>query len=297
MIALLVAGTGVRAYAQDRPLAPLILRLPGSTRALAMGGADIGGREDDVLFYNPAQLAVARGTSLSTEAYTRANLFTTFSTVFSFGPGAIGIGAQSLLYTDAPGSYSPPAVLGQTDPLPATDMALTIGYGQRFKYNTRIGGAITLLDDQVGASRDSRAAFEAGIARDMLKGTFGLSVQNVGDAARTPRRKNSHARTCIAWLPMERHARWPLRPHGYHHNCGHRLHRGGFVSGSAGGELGYGWIDGYSVAVRGGVRRPGDGEGPWTAGLGFTADRISLDYAFESRDHAHGAHRIGVRIR
>jgi hypothetical protein len=40
-----------------------------STRGLAMGNANLAGRDDDVLFYGPAQLAVARGTSVAAERY------------------------------------------------------------------------------------------------------------------------------------------------------------------------------------------------------------------------------------
>src|SRR5262249_17247880 len=82
-----------------------------------------------------------------------------------------------------------------------------------------------------------------------------------------------------------------------------------FVSPSGGVEIGYSWLDGYSVALRAGARRPFPGETPFTAGAGFNMDRLSIDYAIEAL-HAtqfftngtqhvstHVAHRIGLRIR
>ena len=48
---------------------------------------------------------------------------------------------------------------------------------------------------------------------------------------------------------------------------------------SGGAELGYSWLDGYSVALRAGARRPLPARQPFTAGAGFTMDRLSIDYA------------------
>ena len=42
---------------------PLRLPIGASTRGIAMADANTAGRDDDVIFYGPAQLAIARGTS------------------------------------------------------------------------------------------------------------------------------------------------------------------------------------------------------------------------------------------
>ena len=49
--------------------------------------------------------------------------------------------------------------------------------------------------------------------------------------------------------------------------------------------------------ARAGVRRPVPGEAPFTAGLGFTMDRLSIDYAVEALSGSRAGHRIGLRIR
>ena len=73
--------------------------------------------------------------------------------------------------------------------------------------------------------------------------------------------------------------------------------RGGDVAVAGGGELSLVPLQGYAITARAGARRTlAPGERPVTAGLGFTRDRLSLDYAYEpfaSRD----AHRVGVRVR
>ncbi|MFI5227485.1 MAG: hypothetical protein ACHQWU_00365, partial [Gemmatimonadales bacterium] len=71
----------------------------------------------------------------------------------------------------------------------------------------------------------------------------------------------------------------------------------GFLSPAGGLEMGYSWLDGYSIALRGGARRPERGEGPLTAGAGFTMDRLSIDYALDTSTRGRVAHRLGLRIR
>jgi hypothetical protein len=73
--------------------------------------------------------------------------------------------------------------------------------------------------------------------------------------------------------------------------------RDGFVVPAGGGEMSYSWLDGYTVILRAGGRRPEHGENPFTAGLGFTVDRLSIDYALETLSGSRVANRIGLRIR
>src|SRR5262245_9695892 len=80
------------ATAHDR-FPGLVLRLPASVRMLGMGNAAVAGRDDDVLFYNPAQLVAARGTSLSYERLTPFSSTGVVSSVIRFNTGGIAIGA------------------------------------------------------------------------------------------------------------------------------------------------------------------------------------------------------------
>ena len=73
--------------------------------------------------------------------------------------------------------------------------------------------------------------------------------------------------------------------------------RGGWVAPAGGAELGYSWLDGYTIAVRAGARRPATGESPVTAGAGLSLDRLSIDYALETLRGSRFAHRIGLRVR
>lgn len=290
--ALLLVGAAA-AGAQEFPLAPLVARLPGGTRALAMANADAGGRESDVIFYNPAQIAVARGTGGSAEFYTGANLLVTFSTVLGIGPGALGVGVQSLTFSNADIAYASPNALGTSGAFPSSGLVFAVGYAQPL-FGFRAGVNAKLLEQSIGSSRDSRGSLDVGLSRDLLDGTLGLSVQNFGPAFRTFLGAMSQpTRTNLGFTTN----RYEVGPFDVSAAATTSLLRGRDFVAAGGGEVAYSWLDGYSVAVRGGVRRATEGEGPWTLGFGFNADRVSLDYAFESRYHTHGAHRIGVRIR
>jgi hypothetical protein len=290
--ALLLVG-GPTAGAQEFPLAPLIARLPGGTRALAMANADAGGRESDVIFYNPAQLAVARGEAGSVEFYTGANLLVTLSTVVDIGPGAIGVGVQSLTFSNADFAYASPDALGTSGTFPSSGLIFAVGYAQPL-FGMRAGVNAKLMEQSIGSSRDSRGSLDAGLSRDLLNGTLGLTVQNFGPAFRSYYGPVSQpTRTSLGFTT----GRYLAGPFDVTAAATTSLLRGrDFVAGG-GGEISYSWLDGYAVAGRAGIRRAAEGEGPWTAGIGITADRVSLDYAYESRYHRPGAHRIGVRIR
>lgn len=293
LISALLAATAAAAGAQEYPLAPLIARLPGGTRALAMANADAGGREDDVIFYNPAQLAVARGTSASAEFYTGANLLATLSTAMSVGGGGLGIGVQSLTFSSDAAPFANPDALGTSSLLPASGLLLTAGYA-RSVFGLRVGAAAKLLQQEIGAARDTRAALDLGLARDLWRGTAGFSVQNIGPAFRTVTGRVSQPERANLGFSSGRYEAGPFDLSGA---ATASVLRGRSFAAGAGGEMSYSWLEGYAIAARAGVRRAAEGEGPWTAGFGISADRFSLDYAFETRDNRPGAHRIGVRIR
>src|SRR5262245_65460375 len=93
--------------AQDHAYTGLVLRLPSSARTLAMGNVGIVGRDDDVLFYNPAQLVAARGTSVSAERFSRFARSGTLSSVIRFNNGGIGIGGTVSNYRSVTGNQFP----------------------------------------------------------------------------------------------------------------------------------------------------------------------------------------------
>ncbi len=70
-----------------------------------------------------------------------------------------------------------------------------------------------------------------------------------------------------------------------------------FVIPSGGLEANYSWLSGYNIALRAGARRPMVGEDAFTAGAGFSLDRVTLDYGLETLSGGRVGHRVGIRVR
>jgi hypothetical protein len=295
--------------AQDRPYAGIVLRVPASTRALALGNANVAGRDDDVIFYSPAQLAVARGTSISGERYTATTSGGSLSTLVRIGSGGIGFGASWLSYATEgtyPGSRADFTTSGGFG---GSSFLAAVGLAQTFK-GFRIGVAGKYVREELAVSED-RALVDVGVGRDFtiwIPFQAALSLQNLGsdfssdavlvtpdelpglgnapDRARLPMRASLGLSSGAPVGPLDLAALAQLS-----------VLRDGFVAPAGGIEAGYSWLDGHSIALRAGARRPENGEGVLTAGAGFSVDRISIDYALETLTGGRTAHRVGLRIR
>jgi hypothetical protein len=286
--------------AQDENVAPLILRLPSSTRALAMGNVGVAGRDDDVLFYNPAQLVTARGMSVSAEQFSSTARTGALSSVTRFNSGGIAIGATIAQYQSPIGAYPlarPDLVAGGA--VHGSAGTLALGMAQVFK-SVRLGGVAKLVDEQIGQSRNTRAVFDAGAGRDFFGYTFGLAVQNIGESF-APTTVPGSGIIAVSHMPLRATlgvARgWFFNTFDVAATAAVSTLRDGFVVPAGGAELGWSWLDGYTLLLRAGARRPEVGEGPVTAGAGFTMDRLSIDYALESLSGSRVAHRVGLRVR
>ncbi|HET6701513.1 MAG TPA: hypothetical protein VFH14_06910, partial [Gemmatimonadaceae bacterium] len=89
------------ALAQGGRTSAIVLELPASARALALGGAYVtAGADDAALFYNPSQLATVEGraASMSVQPYIEGSTLGALSAAFQLGPGTVGVGVQVLSY-------------------------------------------------------------------------------------------------------------------------------------------------------------------------------------------------------
>ena len=292
-LALLFAAAARPAGAQEFPLAPLIARLPGGTRALAMANADLGGRGSDMIFYNPAQLALAGGASASAEFYTHGDLLAGFSTVLDAGTGRIGVGVQSLTFSSASQTYAAPGGLGGDAPLRSSGLIVAAGYA-RSVARFRFGVSAKMLRQEIGTVRDTRPSLDAGVSYDVWDGTAAVSVLNVGPSLRTFNGTASQPTRAGIGFTSGRYEAGPLEVDA---TAAASVLRARSFAASAGGEVVYRWRGGWAVAAQAGVRRAAEGEGPWTAGASLASGRFTLQYAFESRDGRPGANRIGAWIR
>lgn len=332
----LVTGGGIatlpaRVLAQaGGPYAPLVLSLPAGTKPLAFGNVGIASRDDDVLFYNPAQLVVARGMSGSFERYSANSLGGTLSSVTRFSNNAFAIGARFADYRGLPISvisdFGPGVPITEfpldrrtslgSGPVEGLTSEATVGYATTFK-GVRLGVAAKYSADEIPAVRIQTGALDVGVAKDVARFyTVALAVQNIGESTSlrcVMHDEGGHAPCEVAVEPGQPGfgvpVYLPLRTTlggSFSHELGEfdfastaavSLLRSNFVIPAGGAELGYSWLDGYSVALRAGARRPLPGEGTFTAGAGVNVDHLSIDYALETLSGSRVAHRIGLRIR
>lgn len=321
-LAYFTVAQPVRLEAQSGgPYAPIVLTLPTGPRTLAMGNVGIASRDDEVLFFNPAQLAVARGMSASAERYSAGANGGTVSAVTRLGSGGVAVGMRMVNYATDFGGF--PAnrttmLIPESVGAPGTSAEATAGLAQVFK-GVRVGLAAKYATDQASNVRAHRAAVDVGLSKDFKRYfTAALSVQNLskpisfscvdarfapgcGPPPGIPVAPSPDWGLAKAYLPLRTTAgvagSGPLGPLDVTATAAVSLLRDSFVMPAGGGEVSYSWLDGYAVAIRAGVRRPILGESPFTAGAGFTRDRLSIDYAIEALSGGRSAHRIGLRIR
>lgn len=284
----------------------IFLPASASTRALGVGDANVAGRDDDVIFYNPAQVAVARGTSAAVERYGLERNGGTVAAAVPFGAGGFGVGATLASSPHLPcGTDTPPYEL---PPVSGHRLVAAAGVAQSWKH-TRFGLAAKYVEEQIGSGSSSAPLLDVGVGHDYqlfdrAAITLGAAIQNIGNRDRqdiatiTPLTTSLGAATGFPVGPLDLAIAgrvdmpwWEARSVRYSRD----LHAGGGV------EVGYSWLDGYSVALRGGVRRRDHdfGTGNWTGGASLVLDRITIDYAFEQLIWPDNgvAHRIGLRVR
>lgn len=305
---LLTAGVASGASAQCLPL-----RLPigASTRALGMGDANTAGGDDDVIFYSPAQLAVARGTSASVERYSDRLTGGAMSSSSRIASGGIGVGAQ--IVEGSNDAQCQIASVGPTGafvfspaPRAVSRMLAVVGVAQAFK-GMRLGASAKYAGEQAGDQRTSRVMLDAGASRDMTVGDFipltvALAVQNIGTSATDTLQLNTPLRAALGMA-----SGGPVGPidltvaaqAAVEQNGTQTLTRHGRLIGGLGTEIGYTWLDGYSVALRLGERVPPTRTDlrHFTFGAGLVLDRVAIDYAAEGQVGFRVAHRVGVRLR
>jgi predicted aminopeptidase len=186
---LALAALGARrAAGQDGGRnAAIVLALPASARAAALGDAYLGvGGDDAALFYDPAQLATVRGAvGLSVERYLASSVVAAASAAARVGRGSAAVGVQSIRYDGIDETVASTAT-GRT--LSAGDAVATVGYGVglgrlRLPGATalRVGATVKYARQRVAEASGGALAGDVAVAA-ALRGGGVLSVvaQNLG---------------------------------------------------------------------------------------------------------------------
>ena len=289
--------------AQGGRTGAIILELPASARALALGGAYVTASADDAaLFYNASQLATVEGraASMSVQPYIEGSTLGALSAAFQIGPGTLGVGVQVLSYgsadeyvCDETTGCERGEATGRT--VSANDVAASVGYGMTWRM-VRVGAAAKYVRQSLADASGGAPAIDVGVAMDVWRGaTVGISVQNIGP----------HLKTAGSSAPLPRFFRLgaslPWRGVGPFDVLGTvevAQHREGDVLPLGGAEVTWTSANGLAFSARVGALAQSDDAATSRVsfGGGVRARHFALDYAYQAFDAlAVTTHRFGLR--
>jgi hypothetical protein len=277
--------------------APLILTLPATARVLSLGGAQVALRDVDAVFGNPALVGTGTGLAFGAERYQSGATAGQIASSSTIGPLGIGVGVQLL---DAGPRYGMfPArseVLTRKNAQGTSSLAASLAASLTWK-QLRWGVAAKYVEERVADDRAGGVVFDIGASKSLpfLNSTVGVAVQHLGSGLEvTGRRQALPTQLALGiatapkglgkWVDVGGTAEVDVR------RDGELFPRGGM-------EVSYSPIEGVTFTGRAGARRPQlREERPVTAGGGFTVDRFTLDYGWETLREGAG-HRLTIRLR
>ncbi|MGI9625635.1 MAG: hypothetical protein ACR2QM_02260 [Longimicrobiales bacterium] len=278
---------------------PLLLEIPNSTRALALGNA-YAGSDSDAIFYHPALLS-GSGAGADFQHFGSGGTHLSLSAGTEWFGGQIGFGVSALDYGAA--GESTDALLrdlgslGVEGPVGASEYALSVGYKMEVAGPIEAGVVAKVVGQRLGGLSGSTAAVDLGVSMDTGPVTLALSAQNLGPEIEVGDTSPPLALAKRVTLGAASDRR-PVGP--FDIGAAAQITRDGAGDLLPGGGIEVAWwpVVGRTFIARVGARRIVEGVGSAvTFGGGFTGDRIRLDYAFQGFDAIDGAHRFGVAFR
>jgi hypothetical protein len=288
--------------AQGGASAAIILELPASARAMALGGASTSLDGDAAVFYNPAQLGALRDASatLSAQRYIFSSTLGALSAATRLGPGTAAIGVQALEYGSEDEIVPDEDFGGERGRLTgakvdAGDLVVTLGYGIAAG-RLRAGVAAKVVRQRIADEAGSAPGFDAGMAVSLWRGaTLAAAVQNLGGSLETGTTSSPLPRVVRVGgsMPYALTSSFSLMA-----TADVVIPRAATVVSGGGIEARWQGTPGLSLVGRvGGQIVGGDDDGaPLTAGAAIAGRHLAVDYAFRAFDVVGGAmHRLGVR--
>ena len=282
---------------QHERYAPLVLKLPATARVLALGGAQVALRDVDAVFGNPALVGTGTGLAFGAERYESGATAGQFASSSTIGPLGIGVGVQMLDAGPRYGTFpSRSEVLTRKNAQGTSSLAASLAASLTWK-QIRWGVAAKYVEERVADDRAGGVAFDIGASKSLsvLNSTVGVAVQHLGPRLEVAGRREA--------LPTQLALGIATAPKGLGKwvdvggTAELDVRRDGQLFPRGGVELSYSPIEGVVFTGRAGARRPQlREERPVTAGGGFTVDRFTLDYGWETLREGAG-HRLTIRLR
>lgn len=289
------------AYAQER-YGMLVLELPASARAMALGDAfTVGAADADAIHYGPAFGSSLRGFSVGLARWSNEALALSLAGGGEWWGGALGGALQTLEYESVVVGYADPLeaepLLGADAPVHVSERVASLVHARRI-WELEVSLTAKLLEARVDDASARGYALDAAVGRAFGPVRLGLAARHlgpaldVGDGELTlPARATLSAATARAV---------PVGPLDIGAAAALSVREDGELLPGGGVELSYWPLPGRTFYARAGLRRAGEIGTPFTFGAGFTGDAIGLDWAYAPYDDAaaaDGVHRLSVRLR
>ena len=295
VVALSVSAPGA---AQLRDYGPIILELPASTSAMAMGGAyQLTGGRSDAIFYNPALLRIATGAVLDFQTFDFEATALAVSTAVEWWQGSVGLGLQTLSYSsDATNARE---VLGQSGlfgrgTLGAAEIVATAGYALEIA-GVEWGIAVKAVEQRLGGAKDVAVGGDVGASLELGEIRLGIAAQNLGSALEPGGASTDLAKRVTLGASAQG---WEVGPLDLGVSAALSREANGKMVPALGAEVAWWPVVGRTFVGWVGVRRPVDSLGDeFTFGAGFHGDALGLEYARQGFEHYGASHRFGISWR
>lgn len=292
-------GAGVGA-AQSRAegYGAIVLEAPASVEAAAYGNAPyLFGGGADLLFYSPALIGRADGMAAGLHRYGSEGTLATLAAKGAVGLGDFAVGLQYLRYDviGVPPTPDLQRMLVSPDGSPATEFAASLGYARELFGLFDAGFVAKYLELQLPRGMDRVVLLDLGVAREMGPAIVSLAARNLGPDA-SVRLQGLHLPTQLA-LGISTES-FEVGELDMFLTSQIARRRDGEIIPAGGVEVSYWPVQGYTFRLRAGLQRVvEDKRSPFTFGLAFTGDALTLEYAFQAFDMDGNAHRFGLSFR
>ncbi|MDX1394869.1 MAG: hypothetical protein R3195_10770 [Gemmatimonadota bacterium] len=281
----------------------LVLEAPSSVETMALGNAPyLFSSSPTHLFEAPSEIGRAEGVAASFQRYGGAGTLLSVAGAGDLLGGGFALGLQYMRYSPAdgfPAERDMQSVAFEDGPVGVTELVASVGYAHDL-FGFEVGGGVKYTEENADAAHDRGVAFDFGISRGIGPVRLAFTGRNFGkDPELAPGPEGPEPvglelpRQLVAGVSLRQFQLGPLDMFATSQVT--RRRDGQYIP--AGGiELSYWPVVGYTFRLRGGLQRVVDDErSPFTLGAGFTADHITLEYAFQAFDEHAGAHRLGLR--
>ncbi len=270
-----------------------------------MGNAWVAGRDETSVFYNPAQINPTTGFGGRVARYGSSGTVGTLANALTINWLTLGWGVQVVEFKANATSAYPyaPTEIATRGTRDAQSLEVAAG-GNFLIKKFRVGLGAKYAEDRVDAAINPIAGAplsyiapairkgvllgDVGASHTLLSGTAALAVQHIGD----DRRVKLPIQTTLGWARQMQAQQLDLA------FATQLSLRRDWLGIGGGIEAGYGWIEGWSAALRAGAHRTETAaQKPVAMGATLNADHLSLDYALEFFEGSRYAHHVSLRWR